>query len=45
MVGESNDAEVWGRSSQPPDANGGSGPESLMLRQFFTVFSKKYTHF
>jgi len=39
IVCESNNAGVWGRSPQPPEANGGS------LRRFFISFSKKISTF
>jgi len=38
-----NNAEVWGRSLHPPEANGGSGAEPLTLRRFLH-FSPN-THF
>jgi len=41
IVGGSNNAGVWGRSPQPPEANRGSGTEPLTLKRFFTSFSKK----
>jgi len=42
IVGESNNAGIWGWSPQPPEVNGGSGAESPMLRRFLTIFSKKW---
>jgi len=40
---DSNNAGIWGRSSQPLGENGGLGVEPSTLRRFFTVFTKKYT--
>jgi len=40
MVGGSNNAGHWRRSSQPPEANGGSGAEPPTQRQCFTFFKK-----
>jgi len=41
IVGESNNAGVWGRSPQQPEANGGSEADPPTLRRFFTSFYKK----
>jgi len=41
-VGESNNAEVLGRSPQPPEVNGGSRAEPPTL---FTAYLFKNTHF
>jgi len=38
-VGKSNNARVWGRNFQLPEANEGRAT----LRQFFIIFPKKYT--
>jgi len=35
---------VWGRRSQPPEANGGSGAEPPTLRRFYSLFSQKYAY-
>jgi len=40
IVGRSNNAGVWGRNPQPPEANGGSGAEPSMLRRFLQFFQK-----
>jgi len=42
IVGGSNNPGVWRRSSQPPEANGGSGAKSPTLRRFLVFFPKKY---
>jgi len=41
-VSGSNNAGVWGRRPQPPEANGGSGAEPRALQRFYSPFSKKY---
>jgi len=41
----SNNAGAWGRSPQPPEANGGSRAEPPMLRRFLHFFSKKKSIF
>jgi len=33
-VGKSNNAEVWGRNTEPLEANGGSGAEPPTLRRY-----------
>jgi len=40
----SNNSGVWGRSPQPPEANGGLGAEPQRCSDF-PVFSKKYSIF
>jgi len=39
-VGESNNAGIWGRSPQLPEANGGLGVKLLTLRRFYRFFPK-----
>jgi len=39
IAGGSNNSGIWGRSPQPPEANGGSGAE---LRRFLQFLSQKY---
>jgi len=45
IVGGSNNAGVWRLSPQPPEVNGVLEAEPPTLRQFFTVFSKKYAFY
>jgi len=42
IIGGSNNVGFWGRISQPPEVNGGSGAESPTLRRFLQFFHKKY---
>jgi len=39
-VGECNNAGVWGRIPQPPEANVGSGAEFTTLQRFYSFFPK-----
>jgi len=39
-VGKSNNARVWGRSPQPPEANGGSGADPSTLQRILQLLQK-----
>jgi len=40
IAGGNNNAGGWGRSPQPPEANGGSEAESPTLKRFLQFFPK-----
>jgi len=42
IIGESNNAEVWGRSPQPPEENGGGASDAEAI---FYSFFQKNAHF